>query len=202
MGGARATPSCCISPLHTHLCQLLRQVGASKSQARPILPAQEGLRAIGCRGESPPCPRGQLWGGDTQPHNTWSTTEQCDRHVLAPAGWDGGGLGTMMGLGARCRWGWASAAGCHQCIQHQERVERRVCAATEPPVCACAHMVGPTHAEHWYVGLPPCSGLGVQPCPASPSRAVGCSAPHSCTWHLGVCYAQGMQGSQGSVRLR
>lgn len=49
-------------------------------------------------------PRGQLWGGDTQTGNTLSTAEQCVGVSWPHVGWDGVVLGTVMGLGAQCRY--------------------------------------------------------------------------------------------------
>lgn len=62
LGVPRAAPSRCISLLHTHLRQVPGQVGASKSQARPVLLAQGGLRAVGCSGESLMCHCGAALG--------------------------------------------------------------------------------------------------------------------------------------------
>lgn len=117
--------------------------------------------------------------------------------------WDRVGLDTAMGLGARCGWRRISAARYHRCIQHQEGMERGVCAVTEPPH-ACMYVHGGTNSRRASLcGAAPllwawvCSNVLYPP----PGLA-GCSVPCSHTWNLGVCCARGTQGTQGSVRLR
>lgn len=144
-------------------------------------------------------PRGQLWRGDTQTGNTLSTAEQCVGVSWPHVGWDGVVLGTVMGLGAQCRY--VSTVNVTGASSPSGDGEESACSdgVLLAHVCICG---GTNSCRASMCGAAPCSRLGVQSCPASPSRASWMlHAPQLYLSPWGVL-CLGNAGDQGSIRLR
>lgn len=133
-------------------------------------------------------PKGQLWSGDT--------ASQCvvhgDKCVLSPCRVGCSGLGHSDGAGGSVQVGQC----CQLSLGHPAPRE-------DEEGCVCS-------VQAWWDqlmlsidmwGYPSALDSGSSHVLHPPGMA-GCSMPCSRTWNLGVCCARGLQGSQGSVRLR
>lgn len=186
MEGLWDIPSHCIPPLHTHFHQSWGRLRQASHRHVLSCWCREGSAPWAAGARALHVPRVQLWGGDTQRPPIHCPQQSS---VWVCPGPMRGGLGQGDGAGDLM---WVVSL----VPPAPVGMQRGVCAAMEPSFHMCACVLGLIHAEHQCVGLPSTLGLGLSHIFHPPHGLAGCSTPHSCTLHLWVCCAWGMQGTR------